>query len=977
MAPEPGTFISSASIKKLWKILKSLRGERQEEIKQLADVFVDPVTLAKYYVEPFCQHHNPADHDEEGVRAMLQEPAFQLVDKFFQGDPPLRQDGRQQMFILSDAGMGKTSLLLMIKLMHLTAFWPQNFDCLLLKLGEDTLDKIRAVKNRAKTVLLLDALDEDKEAWGHIRKRLLELLKETGCFHRVIISCRTQFFPGGELDPLGSPGFVVVEGFRCPMLFLSLFDDKQVDTYLSKKFPSHWYHFTPQFKQAAEQRQRARSILAKMGSLRLRPMLLAHIDDLLNAGEFLGDAYQIYAALLDIWLRREQRKLIAMHEGAKKAPDNLVLLKICIRVAAFMQNRGKKTIEEAELNELMIADKNIAWLLEFDVGGRSLLNRNSQGVFRFSHYTIQEFLLAHGIAGGYLADGETIRATDQVVWFLDLSECEGMGLSCLNLGEFDLGEYFRSHERSGRNLRGVSLAGADLHEACLERADCRGTDLSGVNFTGANLKEADFTDARIEGADFSGFTGYPLLRDNLREGGYGPEMALISGGVFKMGDIQGTGEENERPVHEVSVDMFAIGRYAVTFEEYDRFAKATGLDKPEDKGWGRGIRPAINVSWENATAYCKWLTDMSGEHYRLPTEAEWEYACRAGSEAAYFFGEDIRLLGDYAWYQKNSRQKIHPAGEKKPNAWGLYDMHGNVWEWVHEQLRRYREDSLMEPGGPGAGSDRVIRGGGWDDTAHDCRSALRNWFDPDYHNNDLGFRLARIHPLPSYPFTLPEMVRLPGGFFHMGDSQGIGYDNEKPVHEITLDPFAIGRYPVTFDEYDQFCEALGRDKPDDQDWGRGKRPVIDISWKDAAAYCKWLAKRTGEPYRLLTEAEWEYACRAGSETAYCFGDDENQLEEYAWCAENSGQKTHSVGEKKANAWGLYDMHGNVWEWGHDWHGSYREDSLRNPDGPESGSARMVRGGGWGHTARHCRSALRYRVAPGGRGNFLGFRLART
>jgi formylglycine-generating enzyme required for sulfatase activity len=163
-----------------------------------------------------------------------------------------------------------------------------------------------------------------------------------------------------------------------------------------------------------------------------------------------------------------------------------------------------------------------------------------------------------------------------------------------------------------------------------------------------------------------------------------------------------------------------------------------------------------NVSWDDAQAFCKQLSTLAKEqaairHYRLPTEAEWEYACRAGSTTKYSFGDAGSLLVKYAWYQDNSgytdkapsRTETHGVGEKEPNAWGLYDMHGNVFEWCQDWYGNYASGAVSDPTGPASGSDRVLRGGAWTSQAWTCRSAYRRTFDPnDRSISRLGFRVA-------------------------------------------------------------------------------------------------------------------------------------------------------------------------------------------------------------------------------------------
>ena len=176
------TFVQSSWVKPLWKQLKRIKGERKEELNKLRDEFVDPEQLRGIYIEPYIQDRNPADAFQEDLLTAARQPAFERINEFFQGDLPLEKDGRHQMFILSDAGMGKTSLLLMIKLMYLSSFWPREYNCELFKLGDNTLDRIKNVRNKSETILLLDALDEDPKAWKRIRARLLDHLEPVKIF---------------------------------------------------------------------------------------------------------------------------------------------------------------------------------------------------------------------------------------------------------------------------------------------------------------------------------------------------------------------------------------------------------------------------------------------------------------------------------------------------------------------------------------------------------------------------------------------------------------------------------------------------------------------------------------------------------------------------------------------------------------------------------------------------------------------------
>ena len=225
----------------------------------------------------------------------------------------------------------------------------------------------------------------------------------------------------------------------------------------------------------------------------------------------------------------------------------------------------------------------------------------------------------------------------------------------------------------------------------------------------------------------------------------------------------------------------------------------------------------------------------------------------------------------------------------------------------------------------------------------------------------------------------PEMVLLPAGSFVMGspeDEEG-RFSDEGPRHTVTFaEPFAIGVNEVTFDQYDAFATATKREPPNDQGWGRGRRPVIHVSWNDAKAYAAWLGDTTGKECRLPSEAEWEYACRAGTETPYAFG---NELTAEMANAGGSVGRTTEVGRYPANGFGLHDMHGNVWEWVEDhWHDSYDlapgDGRAWLQEGAGESSLRVVRGGSWYDNRDFARCAYRIHGDPYDRGSNVGFRV---
>ena len=220
----------------------------------------------------------------------------------------------------------------------------------------------------------------------------------------------------------------------------------------------------------------------------------------------------------------------------------------------------------------------------------------------------------------------------------------------------------------------------------------------------------------------------------------------------------------------------------------------------------------------------------------------------------------------------------------------------------------------------------------------------------------------------SLPTDFIEMIDIPAGEFMMGSDE---YHAEKPIQKVTVNAFKIGKYPVTQSQY----KAVMGTNPSDFS-GNPQNPVENVSWDDAQKFCQKLSEKTGKKYRLPTEAEWEYACRAGTQTRYHFGDSENKLGEYAWYDKNSSSKTHPVDQKKPNNWGLCDMSGNVWEWCEDgWHKNYQnaptDGTAWNDKHPQT-SLRVLRGGSWNDHWGNCRSASR--ISSDIRSDFIGFRV---
>ncbi|MGD0089135.1 MAG: formylglycine-generating enzyme family protein [Planctomycetota bacterium] len=512
------------------------------------------------------------------------------------------------------------------------------------------------------------------------------------------------------------------------------------------------------------------------------------------------------------------------------------------------------------------------------------------------------------------------------------------------------------------------------------------------------------------------------------------QLALIPAGKFMMGspETEEGRAKNETP-HEVTISQaFYMGKYEVTQEQY---SAVIGTYPAVFK---RPKKPVETVSWDDAQEFCRKLNERTADVApvamaaggtptaqkwlaSLPTEAQWEYACRAGTTTRFYSGDADSALDGVAWHGSNAGQMTHPAGQKQANAWGLYDMHGNVQQWCADWYGEYPDGAATDPAGPATGNMRVLRGGSWNDCPLVCRSAYRCRDDPGGRSSFYGFRVvlaARAANQPEAknpkgaisPASPPaevaacakqnglgpalsldlgkgvklELVLVPAGNFTMGSQETEkGRRDNETQHEVTISqPFYMGKYVVTQEQYET---VMGKNPAFPPNKG-SKNPVDSVPWDNAQEFCKKLSAklpltlpslRGGQgkwAIQLPTEAQWEYACRAGTRTRFYSGDADSDLGGVAWHQGNSRDTINPVGQKQANAWGVYDMHGNVQQWCADWYGEYPDGAATDPAGPAAGTERVLRGGSFRDALCDCRSACRRMYNPVNPNPYIGFRV---
>lgn len=460
------------------------------------------------------------------------------------------------------------------------------------------------------------------------------------------------------------------------------------------------------------------------------------------------------------------------------------------------------------------------------------------------------------------------------------------------------------------------------------------------------------------------------------------EMMRVEGGTFTMGGYSG----DAYPVHAVTVNGFYIGQTEVTQSLW----KAIMGNNPS---YFKGDNcPVECVSWYDCQEFITKLNNLTGKSFRLPTEAEWEFAARGGNNSnntLYSGG----FLVDVGWYKDNSGGKTHPVAQKQANELGIYDMSGNVWEWCSDWYGKYSSDAQTNPLGPNDGPGRVCRGGHWESLTA-CCYITRYYRIPGLGWNGHGLRLCLSEnqensemtnsnllntqvrqSINSQTYTANsvsfEMMRVESGTFTMGATSEMDSRNsdEKPTHSVTLSGFYIGQTEVT----QALWKAVMDNNPSKN---KGDNlPVESVSWDDCQNFISKLNIITGKHFRLPTEAEWEFAARGGNNSNHTQYSGSGNIDDVAWYGGNggnSGRKTHPVAQKQANELGIYDMSGNVYEWCSDWFDSYSSATENNPVGPSNGTSRVFRGGCCDFDMWSCRCSYRARSVPSYHNNALGF-----
>lgn len=722
LSENPDMYISSDWLGPLEDTLLKAERKHPGSITMMSDSFNDPLELVRCYVEPHCRYQ---DHFDNAGKAACS--AFDATNLFMGDGVDESIRGGNQMLLLGNSGSGKTSLLSVLRLAQILEYRDRNLRCELLRLGLDTLDKIASITNPSETVLLLDGLDEDREAQSSARQRLLDLLEASQGFRRVILACENRYFFQNASDQSAGDKGGRVGDFDCPTMVLLDFDPDQVEQYLDARFPSQWRQ---KLLKGGAREFAAKQVL-NLGVLKHRPQMLSLIGYLFDNEAPLKDEYSLMEAVTVQWLIEENDK-------AQQRGDSSITMESLYEFATLLATRmaeiGMYSVSEHRVVEWLPHGTESLHLEKLSFEAYSLLQKHDFGAgersYRFSHRTIQEFFAAQGVLDSSSDDEIVVPgfATNKMIDYI----VHGRSVS-------------EEHRDKKLIMRDVKLATFGI-----EGSDLKGAIIEESESSDADFEEVDFEQLRREGVSLNKGKGNeeppetPVPGKPVSfevEDGLFLDMLWVEPGSFNIGN-------RDKPVVIDIPQGFWLSKYPITQKMYHAIMEVNpSAFQTEDMEL-----PVEQVSWNDAQYFCEELTRLMPEgldiplEFRLPKESEWVHACRAGNNTNYSYGDNERVFGQHGWYSGNSDGRTHKPGEKRPNPWGFHDMHGNVWEWcydrdddfAHRLIIDFKQDEKDKE------EVRAIRGGGWSSLVYACRIANRNWFPLHEYSNCIGFRVALV-----------------------------------------------------------------------------------------------------------------------------------------------------------------------------------------------------------------------------------------
>ncbi len=695
------------SVKKFedwYKITKAAKDLKPEfdylYLRDLSDIFIQ--TKATRISPNRC--NNPDEAYKHGWNP------FPLIKFMLKTSFNEKVENEKFYLVLADSGMGKTAFMVNLYLRNYSLFnFNEKYSVRLLRFQSpdkdnpvDVLERLKSTKQYDvnNTILLLDGLDEDPFIFSKdksvtdetaFNNRIHQIVSATWAYKNVVITCRTQYFPQQEADNyelnISKPNRK--GSYKLQKYYIFPFSNSDINKFLDKKYG------VLKFWNRAK-KNIARQIVKDNSNLLARPMLMSYIDYLVEDNKIYTSTWQIYEVLIEKWLIRESEKW-KKENKQKIFIENL--RKLSHRVAKEIYNNwindGKLLIAKERAKQ--IADEFQIELSADEVNGKSLLTNDATQNWKFAHKSILEFFLAKEISENI----DFAMKFDFSGMDMTKSFCSEIGLSTLILSNY------------------VPIKGDQF---------LMGSPESEVD----RVKERE-SQHRVKLSDF-----------------------YLCKYAVSVADFKKFVEEND---------------YLTDAEKGDGSYLWNGKEWKKEKGinWRFGVsgkvrepaeynHPVVHVSWNDAVAYCEWLSVKTGKTFRLPTEAEWEFACRAGTITPFNTGENLtteqaNYAGNYPYNNNKKgvyRQNTVPVNHFQPNGLGLYNMHGNVWEWCSDWYdEKYYDEcktkgTIENPAGPNSGSYRVVRGGGWGDTARDCRTAYRDLISPDYRSRSLGFHPGSV-----------------------------------------------------------------------------------------------------------------------------------------------------------------------------------------------------------------------------------------